>query len=96
MRVPVLSLIFSLHLSSSLTGWLGPHPVLESQPVGDDPHISLSHGAHLLHVVGNPYPLGRAQHPCGPFPTLGLLHWPRSTNVCPQPHLDAQEDHAAA
>lgn len=79
-----------------MTGWLGMHTVLESQPVGDDPHVPLSHGAQLLHVVGSLDQLERAHHPCGPFPTPGLLHWPNSAHVYPQPHLDAQEDHAAA
>lgn len=81
---------------SPLTGWLGVHSVLESQPVGDDSHVSLSHGTHLLHVVGNLDPPGGAVDPCAPAPANTLLHWPRSAHTYPQPHMDPQEDNAAS
>lgn len=77
-------------------GWLGTHPVLEGQPVGDDPRLPLPDGAHLLHVVDHLHPLGRAQHPRGSGSARALLHRPRSAHARHQPHLDAQEDHAAA
>lgn len=77
-------------------GWLGPQPVLANQPVGDDPHVPLSHGAHLLHVVGKFDPLERAHYSCGPTPNPAFLLRPGSAHIYHQPHLDAQKDHAAA
>lgn len=64
--------------------------------MGDDPLVPLSNGAHLLHVVGVLDPLGRVQRPRGASPPPAPVHWARSADVCHQPHLDAQEDHAAA
>lgn len=84
------------HSSIFPPGWLGAHPVLEGQPVGDDPRLPLPDGAHLLHVVDHLHALGRAQHPRGSGPARALLLRPRSAHAHHQPHLDAQEDHAAA
>lgn len=72
------------------------HSVLESQPVGDDSHVSLSNGTHLLHVVGNLDPPGGAVDPCAPAPANTLLHRPHSAHTYPQPHMDPQEDNAAS
>lgn len=83
-------------LSLSLTGRLGTHPFLESQPVGDDPHVPLSHGANLLYVVGNFDPVGRDQHSHGLATTPALLNRPCSAYIYLEPPLDSQEDHAAA
>lgn len=80
----------------SLSGWLGSYPDLESQPVGDDPHVPLPYGPHLLHLVCDVDPLGRDKPPCGANPTTAVLHRPGSANRYHQSHLDAQEDHAAA
>lgn len=85
-----------MSLSFTLTGRLGAHIVLESQPVGDDPHVPLSHGAHLLYVVGNFDPVGRDQHSHGLSPTLALLNRPCFAYTYYEPTVDSQEDHAAA
>lgn len=82
--------------SPPVKGRMGSHSLLESQPVGDDPHVPLSHGAHLLHVVGDSDPLGGNQYPCGAVPEAHLLLWTRTAHSHHQPHLDTQEDHATA
>lgn len=64
--------------------------------MGDDPHVPLSHGAHLLHVVGHADPLGGGQRPHRSAPTPHFLLRTRSAHAYHQPHLDAQEDNAAA
>ena len=87
----------TLHVSSFLPpGWLGPQHVLEGQPVGDDPHVPLPHGANLLHVVGHLEPLDGHQCHLPPGPSHPFLHGPRPPHPGAEPHLDSQEDHAAA
>lgn len=82
--------------SFTLTGRMGTHLVLESQPVGDDPHVPLSHGAHILYVVGNLDYVGRDQHSHGPSTTFTLLNRPCSAYAHHESPLDSQEDYAAA
>lgn len=41
------------------TGWLVRLPVLEGQPVANDPHVPLPNDPHLPHVVGVLPALGR-------------------------------------
>lgn len=64
--------------------------------MGDDPHVPLSHGAHLLHVVDSTDPLDGAQHLRGAVAAPAVFLWPGSAHSYHQPHLDAQENHAAA
>lgn len=93
----MIALNLELNPSSSVPpGWLGPHLVLEGQPVGDDPRLPLPHGAHLLHVVDHLHALGGAHHPRGRGPARALLHGPGAAHARHQPHLDPQEDNAAA
>lgn len=71
-------------------------PVLEAEPVADDSHVPLPHGADLPHVVGVLLALGRAAPQ--PLPAApGAL--PRRTEPPHTRHqslLDPQEDAAAA
>lgn len=62
----------------------------------NDPHVSLSHGADLLHVVGDLASLGRHRAQRGSAPPPALLHRPGPAHCPNQPHLDTQEDHAAS
>ena len=64
--------------------------------MGDDPHVPLPHGAHLLHVLGELEALGRDEGPRAAAPAAALLHGPGPAHRRHQPHLDPQEDHAAA
>ncbi|RXN01340.1 hypothetical protein EOD39_7069 [Acipenser ruthenus] len=48
--------VFGIH--SAIAGWLVKNCLLEGQPVANDPHVPLSHGAHLPHVVGKLVSLG--------------------------------------
>lgn len=83
-------------LSFFLTGRLRKHHVLENQPVGDDSYVPLSHGAHLLYVVGNFDSVGSDQHSHGPSATLAVFNRPYSAHAYNESPLDTQEDYAAA
>lgn len=64
--------------------------------MGDDPHVPLSHGAHLLHVVVNLDPVASHLQPHGLTPTPAVPTRPCSAHSDHEPALDTQEDHAAA
>lgn len=70
-------------------------PVLEDQPVADDPHVPLPHGAHLPHVVGVPLALGRPAPQPVPAAPAAVPRGAGPAHARPQPLLDPQEDAAA-
>ena len=68
---------------------------LEGEPVADDPHVPLPHGALLPHVVGVPAALGRPAQQPAPAAPGALPVWHGPADAHPQPVLDPQEDAAA-